>query len=361
MTSGGVSGYAAVQARVRARYADRIPPEKWAELARAADLKTLIGLLRGTVYGPYLAAVAEQNLTPRRTVFQLEGRVADSYGMIIKWAPARSRAVLLQLYRRFEVDNLKAVLRGIETGSAWERIQFVLFPFGPVAVLPAREMAEAGDVHRAVEKLRGTPYFETLDHALDRYDSEHSLFPLEVALDLAYWRTLWAEVQRLPGSDQKQSVHIVGSLMDMNNLFWAIRYRVYHRLSEEEIINYTLPFGYQIHDEDIRRIAAGEDIPAIVERLYPEWGDLENLLKEPRRGLPILRVRLERRIMEICRAVFIGDPFHIGIPIAFGLLSEMETQDLTVLIEAKAMGMPAMEFSPFLLAGEETPGGAGLP
>jgi vacuolar-type H+-ATPase subunit C/Vma6 len=220
-------------------------------------------------------------------------------------------------------------------------------------------MAEAGDVHQAVEKLRGTPYFETLDNALDRYDAEHSLFPLEVALDLAYWRTLWAEVQQLPGSDRRESTRIIGSLMDMNNLFWAIRYRVYHRLSEEEIINYTLPFGYRVRDEDIRRIAAGEDIPAIVERLYPEWDDAETLLGEPRRGLPILEIRLERRVMETCREVFIGNPFHIGIPLAFGLLSEMEIRDLTVLIEAKAMGMPAAGFQPYLLAGEETPRGAG--
>jgi hypothetical protein len=36
---------------------------------------------------------------------------------------------------------------------------------------------------------------------------------------------------------------IIGSLLDMNNLMWAIRYKVYHKLSEEELINYTLPFG----------------------------------------------------------------------------------------------------------------------
>ena len=49
-------------------------------------------------------------------------------------------------------------------------------------------------------------------------------------------------------------------------MVWAIRYRVYHHLSEEEIINYPLPFGYQVRDEDIRAIAAGLDVQLHVER-----------------------------------------------------------------------------------------------
>jgi len=46
----------------------------------------------------------------------------------------------------------------------------------------------------------------------------------------------------------------------VNNLMWVIRYKIYHQLSEEEVINYTLPFGYRVRDEDVRAIAAGADL-----------------------------------------------------------------------------------------------------
>jgi len=59
-------------------------------------------------------------------------------------------------------------------------------------------------------------------------------------------------------------------------------------------------------------------------------------------------VILKRRLMEQCLAAFIGNPFHIGVPLAFLILSNLEVQDLTVLIEAKASGMPEEEFSPFI-------------
>jgi vacuolar-type H+-ATPase subunit C/Vma6 len=53
--------------------------------------------------------------------------------------------------------------------------------------------------------------------------------------------------------------------------------------------------------------------------------------------------------MDQCLAAFIGNPFHIGLPLAFLVLSNLEIQDLTVLIEAKASGMPEEEYLPYIL------------
>jgi vacuolar-type H+-ATPase subunit C/Vma6 len=53
--------------------------------------------------------------------------------------------------------------------------------------------------------------------------------------------------------------------------------------------------------------------------------------------------------MQQCLAAFTGNPFHIGIPLAFLILSDLEIQDLTVLIEAKSSGMADEEFLPYML------------
>lgn len=160
-------------------------------------------------------------------------------------------------------------------------------------------------------------------------------------------------MNRLTGQDRAQAKRIVGGLVDMNNLMWAIRYRVYHHVSEEELINYTLPFGYRVRDEDIRAVAAGADIAQIIERIWPDISDAAEMLHDPRQGLPRLEHELWRRLAHACHAAFIGDPFHVGIPLAYVLLSEMEINDLTVLIEAKATDKSPAEFIPYLvLAGE---------
>ena len=53
--------------------------------------------------------------------------------------------------------------------------------------------------------------------------------------------------------------------------------------------------------------------------------------------------------MKQCLAAFVGNPFHIGIPLAFLVLSDLEVQDLIILIEAKSSGIADEEYRPFLL------------
>jgi len=350
--SGGVSGYASINARVRVMYSTLLTSQAYSDLSETIDAEALLAALKRTDYGPYLDKVKDRSLTPRRAVFQMKQRLADAYGSVIHSCPQGARPMLAQLYRHFEVDNLKAVLRGIVAGASWDRIRFVLFPMTST-VLPAQAMVESGNVTTAVEMLRSTPYYETLSFAMKRYSTEQSLFPLEIALDLNYWRNLWSLIGRLSGQDRAQAKRIIGSLVDMNNLMWAIRYRVYHKVSEEELINYTLPFGHHVRDEDIRAIAAGADIAQVIERIWPDIDDAAEMIHDPHLGLPHLEHELRRRLADYCRAAFVGDPFHVGIPLAFVLLNEMEIQDLTVLIEAKATDKPPAEFRPYLVLGGE--------
>jgi V/A-type H+-transporting ATPase subunit C len=354
--AGGVTDYAAISARVRAKYAELLSPEEMLRLSEAPDFLSLFNALKATAYGPYLEGLKDKDINPRRVITQIKRKLAEAFYGVIQMAPVQTRPLVKQLYRYYEIGNLKAVLRALVTVSAWntetalwDRVRDVLFPLGSASVLPAQAMVESGSIASAVDLLHGTPYEEALSFAMKRYSAEQNLFPIEVALDLSYWRRLWAEAAKLTGPDRQYGVRIIGALLDMNNLMWAIRYKVYHKLSEEEVINYTLPFGYRVKDSDIRAIAAGGDIASIVSRLYPGIPDVNTLLEEPRTGLPKLEVLLKRELLKECLAAFVGSPFHIGIPLAFLVMSDLEVQDLIILIEAKSSNLPEEEYRPFLL------------
>lgn len=352
----GVSDYAAISARVRAMYADLLTPQDMARLSEASDFQSLFNVLKSTAYGPYLDSLKDKDINPRRVITQIKKKLADAFYSVIQMSPVQTRPLVKQLFRYYEIGNLKAILRSILTVSTWntetghwDRVREVLFPLGAASVLPAQAMVESGSVATSVDLLQGTPYEEPLSFAMKRYSSEQNLFPIEVALDLGFWRRLWAEAKKLTGADREHGVKIIGALLDMNNLMWAIRYKVYHKLSEEEIVNYTLPFGYRVQDSDIRAVAAGADIASIVTRIFPGIGDVNALLENPQNGLPRLEVLLKRQVMKQCLAAFVGSPFHIGIPLAFLVMHDFEVQDLIVLIEAKSSNMPDEEYRPFLL------------
>ena len=98
------------------------------------------------------------------------------------------------------------------------------------------------------------------------------------------------------------------------------------------------------------RDRAGGDIAHIVNRVFQGLPNVDALLQDPRNGLPQLELLLNRFVLKQCQAAFLGDPFHIGLPLAYLILHGFEIEDLTVLIEAKANQLPAEQFRPFLLA-----------
>ena len=170
-----------------------------------------------------------------------------------------------------------------------------------------------------------------------------------MSLDLGYWRSLWQEAQKLAGEDHRQATRVIGALIDANNLMWAIRYKVYKKLTEEELINYTLSIGLRVRDSDVRAIAAGADIASAVGRLYPELREEVSLKDDLRADLPLLEVALKRAMARRCMVAFLGNPFHVGLPLAYLVLHDLEVQDLTTLLEAKASKAPADEYEQFLL------------
>jgi V/A-type H+-transporting ATPase subunit C len=349
MSRVGASGYAAINARVRVMYANLLTPQDYSRLYEAPDFNALVGLLSHTSYGPFLDQAKEKSLTPRRAAYQVRGRLAEAYLSIIRAAPEHAQPLLTQLYRHFEVNNLKAILRGIATHGSWDQVRYVLFPVGALSVLHPQEMMEAGNLTSAVDLLRGTPYYETVAHAMKRYTAEQNIFTLEVAIDLAYWRRLWKNVKELPSQDRLPAQKILGALVDMNNLMWAIRYRVFHHLTEEELINYTLPFGLKVKDDDIRAIAAGADYMQVAGKIFPKIAGLDLFSEEPETRLLELERHLQLNVIAQCHAAFIGNSFHIGILLAYLLLSEMEIQDLTLLFEAKGQQLPLKAFQRFLV------------
>jgi len=344
-----VFSYSSLNSLTRAMMSSLLAPDEWQLLYNAPDFQGAAAILRESVYGPNLLSFELSDLTPRRAVYEIRKRLTEAYVRLIGISPKPLKIVLSELLNLYELDNLKASLRGIVIGESWDRVRHTLFPLGDFGKLPCEAMMETGNLMDATELLKGTVYYDPLSRSLPRYMQEKNLFVLEVALDLDYWRRLWKSCQKLAPSDWSQVRPLIGTLIDTNNLLWALRYRIYYHLSEEEIINYTLPFGYRVQDQQIRMIASGGDIEFILGDLYPNYPMLNEIRNDPQQNLPFLENWLMKRSIDVCRTIFAGYPFHAGVPVAYLHLLAMEIEDLTVLMEAKSMELPFNRFKNFLL------------
>src|ERR1041385_9335104 len=108
--AGGVADYAAISSRVRAMYADLLTPQDMVRLSEAPDFISLFNILKTTAYGPYLEGLKDKDINPRRVIIQIKRKLADAYNSVIQMAPVETRPLVKQLYRYYEVGNLKVIL-----------------------------------------------------------------------------------------------------------------------------------------------------------------------------------------------------------------------------------------------------------
>lgn len=349
MSLSSVSAYANVHTRVRGMISNLLSDATFVRLSACPDLSTLIAKLDETSYASCLASSEESIKSSRRAAYEIRKKLTWDYKIIIQHAPPFARPLLEQLFKLYEVDNLKAVLRGIEVGEDWEKIRYTLFPIENYPTLPFEEMFQCGTVESAIVLLNNTEYQTDLKLALTRYHDEKSLFPVEVAIDLNYWRRLWDQINSLPQQDQKIARKLIGMMVDKNNLTWAARYRAFHHFSESEIINYTLPFGYKVDDSIIRAIAADRDPFQLVAEIYPAILKEGSLDGKSTSKWQLNETIFTRMIYSTCRNAFSDGSFTIGLPLAYLLVLEMEIQDLTLLFEAKSLEMPVDQYAPYLI------------
>ncbi len=349
MNRTGVSAYANVQARVKAMLSQMLDRSMWTRLSASNDQEMLISLLRSTAYGKYLAGVKDSVLTTRRTAFEIRKRLAEVFITVINHSPNFAKPLIEQLFKIYEVDNLKAVLRGITAGEGWEQTRYMLFSMEGYPTLPYQNLMEAGNIQKALDLLSKTTYRKELEPALSRYEKENSLFPLEVSLDLNYWQDTWKLIGDLPPSDSAVARELIGMIVDKNNLMWAARYRDFHKMNESEIIDYTLSFGNKVNDKVIKEIAGGKDPFTSVKEIYPKVSITVDHVPGSTPELAILESILERQIKAKCISATTGNPFNIGLLIGFLFQLENEVHDLVVMLEAKSMGIKPTFYQNYLI------------
>ena len=219
-----------------------------------------------------------------------------------------------------------------------EAVASALLSIRGADTVDARRLLLAADLRDLRDRLRGTVYevpFGSGLHLVERSGP----FAVEVALELDYYERLWDRTRTLRPRDARVARSLLGVLYDVLNLGWIVRYRDVLGLSREEIVNYTLAQGRWLEPTVRQTLATDPSLPievALARTPYaPALERSEGLTFE------LLSARLLGMLAGEIRRGLRGYPFHIGVPLGFLLLLELEIRDLQTLLAAKSLDEPA--------------------
>jgi len=328
-------GYAAAQARARARRSRLLDDGAWRNLVDAPSRERALDALLGALpASAHLEAAAVVEAGPagdaplaralRRRVHRETLALADS-------VPPRAGEALRWYARRFEVQDLKMLIRALHHDRAYaEALAATTLDLGAAPGLAGLQRVRSPAA--LVGALAGTPFGRALDLAWARYRSEGRPFYLEVALDLAFGRGLVERIEALPGADRADATLLLGRWVARTNLLAAVRYRALAGVSPEEVVNFTLHRDLGGGLAMVQRVASGAPVAAEAAALGvvlpPGLGEVEGL-----RALERATDTLQR---EAARRRFGRSPFGLGLVLAYLIELDAEARDLVALLEAKA-------------------------
>jgi len=174
-------GLTYVVLRTHARVADLLDKDQMGELAEAVDVDDFLIKLEKSPYGMVEVKRDDKLALNLEKVFIQ--KFIERIESIVNIIPTKMGDFLKAYFNlRFEVLNLKRILRGKFTNSTDEQIRESLIPISPYKVDSYDLLLESDSLEDAVAMLKGTQY-DSLVEKLELYREYDALWPLELALN----------------------------------------------------------------------------------------------------------------------------------------------------------------------------------
>ncbi len=350
----GVSNYANVYARIRARVGDIIAEGKLRELieARPSDF---LPLLMDTAYKEQLTRAGVTTLDARRIEDALKAELVSQYVMVLRSTKGAIRDIFFEILRRLEVKNLKALLRTKATDTRTSAgVETLIFPVEDVF---KRRMSKLKEVDSLADLISHTesPYREVLANAYPEYETTGRLLVLERALDEEICGAIWEQTEELGGADRKIVRKIVGTELDLTNIMTLLRCKA-EEIPPGKIRSYVLPYAYLVDfgadalNEAIMAENVGATIRAMPASPYTDVLIRVLPLYDTEKTLIPFEDALWRHFATVVRKTLKGYPINIGTIIGFLYLKELEIQNLCTIAVGKENNLPAEEIAKLVLA-----------
>jgi vacuolar-type H+-ATPase subunit C/Vma6 len=300
-------------------------------LSESSDIDEFIERLRGTPYGEIKVERDDKIALNLEKVFIQ--KFIDRIEEIVRITPTKMGEFLQAYFDfRFEILNLKRILRGKFTESDSEEILDSLIPIEPYNIENYDELINSPNLIEAVARLNNSIY-QSLEEKLELYQEYDALWPLELELNYIYARNILRLTEKLPIRDR----HIVNSLVkyetDVENVLIAIK----RRGKPDVDMDSVFPVTYGISKEQLQEIIEAESLSKAIDDLEEPYRSVLEPIKSG--DIALVRAMLRKGKYDAATKARAGNQFGFNVILAFLVYSEIEKDNLVGLSWGEVQGL----------------------
>ena len=219
----------------------------------------------GTRGLPQLAAGFD-NKDLRSLEQRIIAQILEETRVLIRPLAGDARNFLIYWIERFEVTNLKTLLRGKMKDERPASLLSHLSPMGAFGRLNVQELAHVEDVNELLRRLEAGHYAGIVRAARLAFEDSRDPFVLDAVLDREYYEGL-ARRARVLERDAPALARLMGPLIDRINLVWLMRYRFNYHLPPAQVYYLLVAAHYRLSAARLKNLAARESVEAVLDDL----------------------------------------------------------------------------------------------
>lgn len=325
-----------INARVRAMKSRLLEPGRIEELLALPTLDAFIQALSNSPYGREMAEALSRHSGLRAVDAALGQNFHRTTTKILSFADGRPRVLIALILMRWDLANVRVLLRGKHFESGEERILESLLPAGPLSEAALKELAGADSVEDVIAGLTGQdhPFAPVLAEALKSYQDARDLLHLELALD-RFYATYGLRLTEGRGHNERVVRTLLQADIDAANIKTAVKLQREKALTDDAKLRFFIPGGAAVTDKHFLALTD----PAAMDRTVRQLRLAGFPIKTVTEDAVVFERAIDDEMNRTQRALYLGDPLGIDIVVAYLAMKANEVSNLRLVARSKALGL----------------------
>jgi V/A-type H+-transporting ATPase subunit C len=336
-----------VNARVKAMKGRLLDPAVYETLILKPDIASIISELGTTAYKEEIEKASIQFSGIMSIEVALRRDFTRAFRKIFNFMKGdESEKYIKILLGRWDVQNIKTILRGKNIHITTAEIHDCLIPAGELDDTTVIELVKQPDVKAVIDLLAtwGISYAKPLTRAFKEYSDRRDLAILEYALDRFYYKNALKAVKG-ESYDDRLVREMITTEIDVTNIKNVLR-MIRDRVDPEEAEEYLIEGGTLLDTEMlVAMVKTGTFAGAIKLVEATPYAFLsrvpEDVLKAQK--ISVLEKDLEKYLIKLGVSKFLGDPLSIAVPIGYIWAKYNEVTNIRIIARCKTADVPEKE------------------
>jgi V/A-type H+-transporting ATPase subunit C len=324
--------YAYSTARVHAMKVKLFPQETYTKLL-VMPLPELTRYVEESEYKAEIDELARKYSGIDLIEFATHLNLARTFVKLTQMTMGEPHDLIVEYLRRWDIREIKTILRGKLYGASDEEILRVLVPSGELSLEFLQSLVTKASIDEVIAALKATVYFDVIKDI----DYSESLTKLEDALDKFYYVRMVELVSKMKGPSLY--LRVIRMEIDVANLKTLFRLRK-AGISGARALEYVIPGGLHLTDDLIEKMANApfDEFVTLLSK-QPYWGAISDFVTDKMESLSKIELRLEKYLNEYVWNSSTFNPLTVLPMLGYMLSKDTEVENITAIARGKEAGL----------------------